>query len=153
MSQDGDTTSIGSNFSDQASDDELGLFAREIEHWNRVEARIEYALRDMWYEISDTTTPDPSDSTFLKTLVTVHNTSNAVANSMAHLKGFLVQQCHERYNSGKEIEIVRDEIQENLRAAEYSEYMSLIRRCGCEECLEVSEFDDAYNRYDDEFFS
>jgi hypothetical protein len=143
MSQDGEMSSLG-------SDDELGLFEREIEHWHRAHARIEYGLRDMWYEISEDTTPDPSDSEFLKTLVTVHNMSNAVANSMAHLKGYLVQQCHQRENSGKEIEITRDEIFDGLRAAEYSEYFSLITQCardGCQECTDVSEFDDAYNRY------
>jgi hypothetical protein len=40
MSQDGETSSLGSDVSDQASDDELGLFKREIEHWNRADARM-----------------------------------------------------------------------------------------------------------------
>ena len=150
MSQDGETSSIGSDYSDQVSNDELGLFAREIEHWHRADVRIEYALRDMWYEICEAITPDPSDSAFLETLVKVHNSSNAVANSMAHLKGYLVQQCHQRENSAKEIEIIRDEIQENLRKLEYSEYMSLIERCECEECVDVKQFDDAYNRYEND---
>ena len=69
---------------------------------------------------------------------------------MAHLKGYLVQQCHQRENSGKEIEITRDEISAGLLAAEYSEYISLITQGahdGCQECADVSEFDDAYNRY------
>ncbi|CAB3991386.1 Hypothetical predicted protein, partial [Paramuricea clavata] len=149
MSQDGETSSLGSDASDnQASDDELGLFEREIEHWHRVDSRLEYAIRDMWYEISKNTTPDQSDSEFLETLVTVHNMSNAVANSMAHLKGYLVQQCHQRDTSGKELEITRDEISSGLRAAEYSEYIALIKQCArgdCQECTEVSEFDDAYN--------
>ena len=152
MSQDGDTSSTQSNFSDQPSDDELGLFAREIEHWNRVDARVEYALRDTWYEMTNTITPDPDDSKFLKTLVAVHNMSNAVANSMAHLKGYLVQLCQQRESSGKEIEIIREEIYENLQRAEYSEYISLLKRCGCQECVEVTEFDDAYNRYDEFHF-
>ena len=149
MSQDDETSSLGSDVSDLSSDDELGLFEREIEHWHRAHARIEYGLRDMWYEISEHTTPDPSDSEFLKTLVKVHNMSNAVANSMAHLKGYLVQQCHQRESSGKEIEITRDEIFDGLRAAEYSEYFSLITQCardGCQECTYVLEFDDAYKR-------
>ena len=150
-SQDCETaSSTGSNFSDQPSDDELGLFRREIEHWNRVEARIEYALRDIWYEISHTITADPNDSEFLKTLVAAHNMSNAVANSMAHLKGYLVQLCQQRESSGsKEIEIIRDEIHENLQAAEYLEYISLLKQCACQECVDVTEFDDAYNRYDE----
>ncbi|CAB3991387.1 Hypothetical predicted protein [Paramuricea clavata] len=154
MSQDGETSSLGSDVSDQATDDELGLFEREIEKWQRVESRIEYAIRDTWYEISKNTTPDPRDSEILETLVTLHNMSNAVANSMAHLKGYLVQQCHQRENWGKELEITRDEISSGIRAAEYSEYISLITQCArgdCQECTEVLEFDGAYNRYDELF--
>ncbi len=37
---------------------------------------------------------------------------DAVANSMAHLKGYLVHQCHQRENRVKEIEMVQEEMQE-----------------------------------------
>ncbi len=104
----------------------------------------------MWCEISHTITPDPSDSAFLKTLVQVHNTRNSVANLMAHLRGcYLVHQCHQQENSVKEIEIVREEVQENLCALEYSQYMSLITLCGCGECTDVAKFD-ADNRYEND---
>ena len=134
-----ETSSIGYDYSEQAS----GLFACEIEHWHGADVRIKYALRNMWYEISQTITPDPRDSAFLKTLVQVHNTCNAVANLMAHLKGYLVHQCHQQENSVKVIEIVREEIQKNLHTLEYSKYMSLIMLCGCGECTDMAKFDDA----------
>ncbi len=66
---------------------------------------------------------------------------------MAHLKGcYLVHQCHQQENLVKEIEIVREEMQENLHALEYSEYMLLITLCGCGECMDMAKFDDAYKR-------
>ena len=134
------------NKDEPVNDRELESFWDAMDRWITLDARLVTALQGIWNDLVQDKKTSPIDK-----IVRLTQVPNGVVNCVQHFVGNLVREHIKEKNMSADNKMTLtagcDALEQELQEMNYAQYVQVLKKCACQTCNSVLEFDMNYTRY------